>query len=237
MNKTPPYEIAKITHETHDTFTWTVTPKDTGEVFTYKPGQFAMIHLYNEDRSDFGKKPYSFSSSPHHTTSLEFGIKVHGDFTQKMATLKEGDTVGIEGPYGVFIYHPEKYKKSVLFAGGIGVTPFISMIRFATAKNPENHITLFYNNRTEKDIAYKAALDELGEQNKNLTIVYSVDKQTTSEWDHETGFIDEVKIRKHVADFTVPYFLMCGPMPFMRTVEEILLKNNVAHENIKREVF
>lgn len=230
------YRIQKITRETHNVIVWEVVP-EVGEIPVYKSGQFAMIHLLNPDGGVWKKKAYSMSSSPRNKEFLEFGIKVHGDFTQKMETLQVGERVLIQAPFGSFVYEPDIHKDAVMFAGGIGVTPFLSMARFAFETAPENKITIFYCNQTENDIAYKNALAELQTQNSNFHLICSVDQCITNSWTREIGFIDETRVKKYVPDFSGKHFFMCGPMPFMKSVGEILKNNAVPLDRVKREVF
>jgi 3-phenylpropionate/trans-cinnamate dioxygenase ferredoxin reductase subunit len=151
-----------------------------GDVFDYKPGQFSMIHLFGDDGvTTWQKKAYSMASDPSNREYLEFGIKIHGDFTRKLATLKEKDVVGIEGPYGIFTYSAQTHTDVVMFAGGIGITPFISMIRCAIEQKLGNKIFLYYFNQTENDISFKEILDDEALKNANLTVVYSVDNAVT----------------------------------------------------------
>src|SRR3989338_2891729 len=112
--------IQKKIQDTSDVYIWQVIPKN-GDIFDYKPGQFAMIHILNSDGTVFQKKPYSMSSSPLQKNSLEFGFKIHGNFTQKLASLTEGDKIGLSGPYGVFTYDKDIHKHLVIFSGGIGI--------------------------------------------------------------------------------------------------------------------
>ncbi|MBI4360056.1 MAG: hypothetical protein HY564_03105, partial [Candidatus Jacksonbacteria bacterium] len=200
MNSLPaiaPYKIQKITRETHNVILWEVVPEQ-GETPYYKPGQFAMIHLMNPDGSVWKKKPYSMSSSPTEKKFLEFGIKIHGDFTQKMETLEVGERILIQAPFGFFVYEPDIHKDVVFFAGGIGATPFLAMIRFFSQSAPQNKITMFYCNQTELDVSYKTVIDGLAAQNKNFSVIYSLDKRVTDGWTGEVGFISEELIKKHV---------------------------------------
>ncbi len=236
MQKIIQSRIQSINYETSNVFTITVVSEN--EPFPqFEPGQFSMIHLYNPDGSVWKKKPYSMSSSPLDLTALEFGIKIAGDFTQKMAQLKKGDSIGLEMPYGVFIYKKNIYKNMVMLAGGIGITPFVSMIRYASAQAPENTIKLMYFNVTENDIAYKKILDCLARDHTQFSLKYFVDKPLSAKWQGGVGFIDEEKIQKTVSSFEDVYFLMCGPMPFMQTAQTILESKNVPKDHIKREVF
>jgi ferredoxin-NADP reductase len=235
MNHIQKYQIQAKTRETRDVFIWRLAPRE--KIFAFQPGQFAMIHLLGKDGIQVGSKPYSIASSPLNKEHLEFGIKVQGEFTKAMAKLNPGGTLGISGPYGTFTYDPDVHQDAVMFAGGIGITPLASMIRFASFVAPANRIFLYYCNQTEQDIAYKNILDELAEKNSNFKIIYSVDKCLTNQWIGETGLINEEKIKKQIADFQGKHFFLCGPPAFMDVVESALTANQVPNGNIKKEVF
>ena len=228
------YTIQKRIQETRNTFLWHAAPKE-GEIFDFLPGQFTMICAPHENPPQ--KKAYSIASSPTNKAYLEFGIKTHGDFTQQLSLIKENDDIIIEGPYGHFMYDKNSHKKAAFFAGGIGITPFMSMIRFAATDAKENHIHLFYCNQTEHDIAYKAELDDLAAANKNFTVTYSVDTAVTPAWKGDVGLITENLILTQYPNFEETIFFMCGPVPFMEAVKHILINHHVPRESIKREVF
>ena len=237
VNKVARYILNRIIQDTSATFCLQLVPQ-RGDVFEYKPGQFSMVHLFKDDGvTTWQKKAYSMSSEPLNREYLEFGIKIHGDFTQKMATLKEKDVVGVEGPYGIFTYDADRHTDVVMFAGGIGITPFISMIRFATEQKLQNKILLYYFNQTEGDISFKAILDDAVLKNSNLTVVYSVDNALNRTWSGEVGLITEDRVLSRVRNFSNRYFFMCGPMPFMKAAALILQANDVSQSYIKKEVF
>lgn len=234
------YRIVNVSHETHNTFSWQLTPW-SGEIFDFTPGQFVMLHLLNPDGTSQAKKPYSIASSPLNKKYLELAIKVQGNFSGQLATLRTEDLVGVEGPFGAFTYQPQKHKQVVMLAGGIGITPFISMIRYLSdAALEDNKIWLYYCNQTEAEIAYRRELEELGRQNPNLTVTFSVDRcliEGCPGWYGEVGFIDSSKIEEHIGDYKDKYFFLCGPPAFIQIAEGIIKNHNVPSEMIKKEGF
>ena len=105
----------------------------------------------------------------------------------------------IDAPYGQFTFEGE-FPKIILLAGGIGITPFISIIKNATDKGLEAKITLFYGCRTENDIAFKEELENMQNKNKNIKIVCIVN-QPSSQWTGETGIITAEMIKKSLPDY------------------------------------
>jgi glycine betaine catabolism B len=230
-------EKYKITHriqETHDVISLYLSPQ-TGDVLDFKPGQFVMLHLFNADGTEWRKLPYSICSSPTEKNHLHLGFKIEGEFTQKTATLDEEDLVGISGPFGRFVLG-EKMKRVVMLAGGIGITPFLSMIRFATAKNLDDTIALIYANKTTNDIAFKNALQELAAKNKNFSVTFSIDKPVPG-WRGETGYVTQDMVKKTCHAMKDTFFMLCGPPPFVHAMENMLAECGVKKEFIKKEKF
>lgn len=237
MNQVQQYKITAKIKDTHDVFVWQAAPIQ-GKIFDFQPGQFAMIHLFDDTGATWLKKPYSIASSPINKKYLEFGIKTQGEFTQKMnKALEIDDVIGIEGPYGVFAFDPKIHQNIVMFAGGIGITPFVSMIRFATESAVSVKILLYFCNQTENDVAYKNTLDKLALQNPNLQIIYSVDTCANNKWIGEIGLICQEKIKKYITDYQDKYVFLCGPIPFMKIAESILQSSKVPNDRIKKEIF
>src|SRR4030066_2288679 len=125
----------------------------------YKPGQFFFITLKQSDKEL--SKHFSFSSSPTEKTHIEFTKKITDhEFSLALKALKPGDWARIDAPYGKFTFEGE-YPKICLLGGGIGITPFISICKYATDKELNSKIMLFYGCRTEADIVFRKEFEEL----------------------------------------------------------------------------
>ena len=152
-----------------------LAPED-GEVFAFKAGQFVMLRLLNPDGTMWRAKAYSVCSPPSERSHIELGFKIQGPFTQRAATLVAGDLVELAGPYGVFTLDKTPSDFEVAFlAGGIGVTPFYSMIREATIQKSPRIISLLYANVTTEDSAYTEELLSLSDKNANLSVTLFVE--------------------------------------------------------------
>ena len=95
-------------------------------------------------------------------------------FKKRLSTLEEGSRVKVRGPEGQFVLHEDYSKPAVFLSGGIGVTPFRSMIKYATDKQLPIKIVMFDSNRDETNILYKNEFDECLKTNKNLKIIYTI---------------------------------------------------------------
>ncbi len=229
------YQITRLTQEAPDTFIIQVKPlNDT--VFSFIPGQFVGIAIPNFTTKKINHF-FSIASSPDTTHYLEFCFKVYGEWTKKLSEQKEGDTLFITVPYGKFMWD-EKIPYAVFLAGGVGVTPFVSMFRSIHNKKQAPRITLLYGNRTEKTIAYKTELETLIAKlpnNKIIHILSEVSEQ--NQWQGHKGFLTKEILEKEVALSANPVFFVCGPLLFVQHAKKILSELSIDQKRIKEEIF
>jgi ferredoxin-NADP reductase len=201
---------------------------------TYKPGQYFFITIKQGDREL--TKHFSFSSSPTEKDYFEFTKKfTDHEYSMALKAAKVGDWARIDAPYGQFTFEGE-YPKIALLAGGIGITPFMSICKYATDKRMNSKITLFYGCRTENDIAFKQELEEMQEQNENLTIVFMVN-EASSQWKGATGMINAEMIKKELPDYKDNLFYVCGPPPMVKAMETVIESIGLPKTQLKLEYF
>ena len=201
---------------------------------TYKPGQYFFITIKQGDREL--TKHFSFSSSPTDKDHFEFTKKfTDHEYSMALKAAKVGDWARIDAPYGQFTFEGE-YPKIALLAGGIGITPFISICKNATDKRLNSKITLFYGCRTENDIAFKQELEKMQEQNKNLKIVFMVN-EVSSQWKGATGVINAEMIKKELPDYKDNLFYVCGPPPMVKAMETLVESIGLPKTQLKLEYF
>ncbi|MEM2908991.1 MAG: FAD-binding oxidoreductase [Candidatus Bilamarchaeaceae archaeon] len=203
-----------------------------GRLFTYKPGNFLILHLLDEKGESIDKRPYSIASSPTQGY-IELAIKmIGGRFTSKLEKLKEGDIVGVEGPLGHFTYDGQN--KCVFIAGGVGVAPFMSMLRYIDATKKEGTFILFYSYGKRTDNPYREELNELS-KNPNITIVQFLTREMPAGWNGEIGRIDEARIGKYVKSPKEFRWYICGPPQMCLTLRDVLTGMGVPSRKIKLE--
>ncbi|MGB9596438.1 MAG: ferredoxin reductase family protein, partial [Candidatus Poribacteria bacterium] len=144
-----PFSITKVLQETHDT--WSLFFK--GKVKSYKPGQFLFIQLIKDGKVS-ESHPFTISSSPTRD-ELSISVKSVGDFTSTIKDRKPSELAYIDKPYGVFSFLNYDAKNFVFIAGGIGITPFISMLRYIYDTKLNKNVILIWGNKTSADIAFK----------------------------------------------------------------------------------
>jgi len=176
-------------------------------------------------------------------------------YKQRLATLEEGTKVKVRGPQGEFVLHEDDYSKPAIFlSGGIGVTPFRSMIKYATDMQLPLKIILFDSNRNKEKILFKKEFDEWSYINDNLKIIYTISEKNqqqikstsslslteTNDWKGEFGRIDKAMILKYVDDKTLKdsLFYICGPPAMIKAMESLIKKElEIPKERIKVEEF
>ncbi|MEN9521029.1 MAG: hypothetical protein RLZZ381_3617 [Cyanobacteriota bacterium] len=216
---------------------WTLALRSRGhEGMKFQPGQFAWITL---DISPFRMRehPFSMSSSGVRPERLEFGIKALGDFTNKIKDVKPGTKAYLDGPYGVFT--SDRYWDSggfVLIAGGIGITPMMSMLVTAADRQDDRPFLLIYASKTWSDVTFREELDNL-KTKLDLTIIHVL-KEPPENWEGETGYVDRELLEKYIPLHrgSRNYFICATPV-MMDAVEIALHDLEVPITNIHMEHY
>lgn len=220
-------KIIKITDETPNVKTFTIEKPAN---FTYKAGQFCILS-FTDKRKVNNKKdvPMTISSSPTEKT-ISFTIKNMGGYTKEMFKLKKGNKIIVNGPAGI-TYGPE-HAEMALIAGGTGIAPFLSIIKYVAESGFRNKITLFNANKTQKDIICKKYLDKINKENSNIKVINILSEE---KWNGETGRINKQIIKKYVKHPTKTTWQLCGPPPMVHALKETLKQMGVSENRIKIE--
>lgn len=219
--KRNPYRVTKVIPERGNA--WTVVLKPLGKHFAFHPGQFAWLTLWDSPFAD-SEHPFSISSSAEDHSQLSFTIKALGDFTSQIGSLKPGDNAYVDGPYGSFTCDRHPHAAGFLFiAGGVGITPMMSMLRTLKDRNDPRPITLIYANKDWDQIMFRDELEEM-QKSPSLQVVHVLEKPPQG-WNGSTGFITKDLLSQHLAEATtknVVEIFVCGPIPMMNAVEKHL---------------
>jgi ferredoxin-NADP reductase len=138
---------------------------------------------------------------------------------------------------GDFTLPKNPKEKLVFIAGGIGVTPFRSMIKYLVDKNEKRDVVMFYSNRTAADIAYKDVFDEAQSRLGIKTIYTLTDKNTPSTWTGKIGYVDANMVVREVPDYLSRTFYLSGPHSMVTAFEQTLKDLGVSHSQIKIDFF
>jgi len=201
--------------------------------FDHKPGQFMYIKIKSETKELL--KHFTISSSPSED-HLEFTKKLTGsDFSNALDALKVGDKAGINGPFGFFTFEGE-FEKIGILTGGIGITPFRSMVRYCTDKQMATNIVLLYGNHCEKDIVFKKEFKEIQGQNKNFKVVFTLSEPDEG-WTGRKGRINLDMVKTEIPDYKERFFYTAGPPPLVEAMNNLLKELNLPPDQVKKEDF
>jgi predicted ferric reductase len=231
------YEVSDVMQETHDTWTLVLKPVGQDVAFRYLPGQFHFITLHRSGIPP-EEHPFSISSSPGDQRVLASTIKASGDFTQTIQHTKLGDRALVRGPYGRFSHLLAPPAARLVFvAGGVGITPFISMLRYMRDTGDWRPTVLLYANKTERDILFDAELHALAEQSEGRLRVVRILSRPDERWSGERGRLDADRLLRYAGPFTANRFYVCGPPPMIRSAVALLNQVGVDSRYIHKESF
>ena len=207
---------------------------DRPEGLDCNPGQYMLVTIKSEGVEL--RKPFTISSSPTEKEFMELTKKLTGHpFSKALESLKVGDKVLIEAPFGNFTFKGE-YDKIALLAGGIGITPLHCIIRYATDNQLKTDIILLYSSRFDDEIIFKNELEEMQGLNNNLKVVHTLTRPS-EKWKGLVGRIDKEMIQKVIPDYMERVFYICGPPKMVEAMVVLLKDLNIPEKQIKREYF
>ena len=235
------YVVKEVIDETRDVKTIRIAP-ERGAIFDFKPGQFVNLAVSVKEGAPLVARPYSMSSTPTNKQHLSLTYKIvdrEGSFSQLLKKLRPGDRVFITGPFGVFTLDPSKHKDVIMIAGGVGITPFHSMVSYCTEKGLANKLTLLYSNKTHEDVIFYKELMELEKRNPNFRCVCTVSREDGSEgWTGMRGRFDAEAIKSHAGgSLEGKYFMICGSNAFVKAFKDLLLGMGIAKDHVLYELF
>jgi len=244
MSKFNSLKVKDIRRETVDAVSVAFDVPPTLQIaYQYKQGQYITLKL-NINGEEL-RRSYSLCTSPHSENELRVAIKevpggkVSGYINK---TLKVGDTVDVMTPMGGFYtsLNGGAKKNYVLFAGGSGITPMMSILKSILYIEKQSTITLIYANKNEECTIFKKDIDSIAAANKNLSVVYVFDQPNQKISDLQTGIITKEKA-KALIDFIggpkADEYFICGPGPMMENVKQTLEEYKVSKEKIHIEYF
>lgn len=201
----------------------------------FHPGQFAWIKV-GDTPYTVEEHPYSFVSSAEEPTRLSFGIKKLGDFSNRVDEIEEGTLVYVDGPHGAFTVDRAQAPGYVFIAGGIGITPFMSMMCTLADRGDPRPLLLIYSTNTEEELAYSEEIEALKDR-LDLETVFVLE-EPPHDWAHEEGRVTgELLERRMPKERFIRHFFVCGPPPMMTAVEDALIEHGVPRTHIHLEKF
>jgi ring-1,2-phenylacetyl-CoA epoxidase subunit PaaE len=241
--------VAAITRETADALS--IELRDpTGAAITFAPGQFLTLFVTVDGTER--KRAYSISSAPSDGRSVTITVKrIPGGIVSGHlhGALRVGDTLVAAGPSGSFVAPATSAPRHfVLFAGGSGITPILSILRTTLRAEPGSRVTLVYGNRDATDVIFAAALLELASAHADRCRVVHLLEQPSARdpMPARRGRPDHATVRDLVAELALDtrlsgedaaLFFVCGPAMMMDAVRTALVEAGVGAARIREERF
>ncbi|WP_416562070.1 ferric reductase-like transmembrane domain-containing protein [Nocardia testacea] len=229
-----PWRVEQNAAERGDARTLTLSPVGH-DGLRFRPGQFGWLTV---GRSPFAvtAHPFSFSSSAADHHRVQITIKALGDFTSTIGDIAVGTRAFLDGPHGVFTPDRHEGPGFVLIAGGVGITPMISILRTMADRGDRRPFLLVYAVRTMDEQTFD---DEIRACARRLDLtVVPVPENPPPEWHGESGFVDRGLLRRHLPDrYRHRQYFICGPAPMVTATEDALAALDVPADRIHTERF
>ena len=212
-----------------------------GSHVDFKPGQYMEWTLgHNEPDTRGIRRYFTLASSPSEE-GVRLGVKFYpngSSFKKHLLEMKEGDTAVASQRAGDFVLPKDKKKKLAFIAGGIGITPFRSMVKYLLDTQEQRSIVLLYSNKTPADTAYKNFFDEAG-QKIGLKTVYAFTGSGTAPVSvpGAVGKLDAQTIAREVPDYKERMFYLSGPHGMVTAFSDTLREMGVSGGQIKKDYF
>ncbi len=204
----------------------------------YISGQYMEWMLPHNNTDNRGNRRYfSLASSP---TEDRLAITVRffeksSSYKKALYSLNKGDSIIASELSGDFILPTDAKKGIVFIAGGVGIAPFRSMLKYIIDKRARMDITLFYSVRSEEDILFSEILSKA--KYSGVKVIYTATDDIPSEWDGERGFIDSAMIKRNVSDYKSKLYYISGPQLMVDNMHHTLLSMGVKRKDIKEDFF
>ncbi|HXS15148.1 MAG TPA: FAD-dependent oxidoreductase [Candidatus Saccharimonadales bacterium] len=205
------------------------------ENFTFLPGQYVDITLPIDGRDE----TYSFTlSSTPEENELIFTTRQSGSLYKKaLFSIQKGQRLVMRGPLGGFVISGTDKKNLIFLAGGIGITPFRSMMFNRLASSGTYKIFLFASFSKREDMVFYREFQEIMEQNKNISIIWTLSNENNKEWEGEKGRINEELLRKYIPNLADCHFFVAGGNDMVDDTVLFLQKMGVENKYIKTDTF
>ncbi|MDC4206034.1 MAG: FAD/NAD(P)-binding protein [Candidatus Manganitrophus sp.] len=223
-----PAEIVEVRRETPGVYTYRLRFRDEGlrRGYRFLPGQFNMVYVFG-----VGEVAISIVSDPDDPELLDHTIRIVGNVTGALERLKEGDTIGLRGPYGsAWPLKEAEGKEVIVVTGGLGCAPVVSVINYIAQRREQyGKLKILHGVKTPKDLLYRERF-RAWERHPNTEVYLTVDHPDKA-WKYNVGVVtnlfDQVEIdpRHSIA-------MMCGPEIMMRYTARSLLSRGIAADRI-----
>ena len=205
----------------------------------FQPGQYLEWTLgFPHADARGNRRSFTIASAPTET-EVRLGVKFYpkpSTFKRALGSMQPGDQIYAAQLAGNFVLPRNPNTKLAFIAGGIGITPFRSMIQYLLDQREPRDITMLYGNAEAQDIAYRDVFDT-AERELGIRTVYAVASGSAPEPGMRAGFIDAAMIRAEVPDYKQRVFYISGPHAMVSRFQHMLRDMGVPRSHIKTDFF
>jgi ferredoxin-NADP reductase len=209
--------------------------------FEFRAGQFVNLTLLDIAETDLqgSTRSLSLASSPHEKDLMVAMRNRNTAFKRAIHELPMGSPILFQGPFGNFTLHKDTARPAVFLAGGIGITPFLSMLRQATTMQSPHRIFLFYANRRTEESAFLEELQNLEQINSRFRLITTITRplDPRPNGGAESGHFTAKILNKWLPDLRTPVFYLAGPSGGVTSMRLTLNAAGVSDDEIRTEEF
>jgi glycine betaine catabolism B len=231
--------VAQIFEETPEVRTFRLVPASGDRLpFDFLPGQYLNLARVIDEQKV--RRSYTIASAPTQTAYCEITVKreARGLFSKHLHdAVRAGDLLDVTAPAGRFTFTGAESASLALIAGGVGITPLMSKIRYLTDRCWPGEIHLVFSAKTEQDIIFRQELNALERRHPNLKVTITLSREDGGNWKGERGRITSEFLSRVVPGLTGKRVDICGPTEMTAPVCEMLRNLGVAEESIHIESF
>ncbi len=205
---------------------------------SFLPGQYMEWTLPHSNPDSRGNRRYFTIASSPTENSLHLGIKFYGNgssYKKSMLQMSQGSKIVGAQLFGDFTLPKNVNEKLVFVAGGVGITPYRSIIKYLLDKNEKRDIILLYSNKIESEIMYQDIFEQ-AEEKINLKTIYTLTEESSASWKGKRGRIDD-KMIEEIPDWKERTFYLSGPHPMIVGFEQTLKNLGISSDKIKIDFF
>ncbi len=211
------------------------------EGFVFAAGQSIDVTLIDPPETDGegNQRTFTLASAPYEPDLMVVTRQRDTAFKRVFKNMKPGAQIRFDGPFGSMTLHRKTARPAVFLAGGIGITPFRSILFQAIRDNTGHRMYLFYSNRLPADAAFLDELQALAREQPGFNLVATMtglDKSKES-WSGERGHIDPAMLKRYVPDLTVPIYYIAGPPAMVGAMKEVLSQAGADGDDVRSEDF
>ncbi len=234
-------KVARIFDETHNVKTFRMVMLDGSPLpFEAIAGQYINLMLTIDGKKV--NRSYTIASSPTRNAYVEISVKRDGLASKYLhASIKEGDKIKVGAAAGKFYFAGDEAKSVVLVAGGVGITPMMSVIRSLTDRGWNGQMYLLFAVKTRQDVIFERELEYLKARHKNLNIKITCtgDPEAKADgiYDGSKGRLGKEHVEGFIPDLKNARVMLCGPEPQMKSARELFVGLGVPNESVHEEAF